>query len=188
MFRVLAKPGLVILLCLGVSGVAFAQDVDSFVRPATISKRNAVILSAVFPGLGQMTAGSKVKGMSLFAAEMLSLAVFINASEDYATKLDAYNLDKDNLEALGSSLGNSYDDASELFADLKLQSNKLDDLHRSRNAALMVAAGVYAYSLFDAVFLTSYDEDGRTVEKLQGVTVESVMLQKTPGILISKRF
>jgi hypothetical protein len=188
MFRAFTLTGLVILLCFSLSGVVFAQNEDSFVRAATVSKRDAVLLSALFPGLGQMTAGSKAKGVSMFLAETVSLALFVNSHENYTTKLDNYDRDKIILDNMAKNPNGNYTEASKLFADIKSQSNKLDDLHRTRNIALIVAAGVYAYNLFDAVFLTSSSTESQRAEKLQNITVESVMVDRTPGILISKRF
>jgi hypothetical protein len=188
MFRAFTLTGLVILLCFSLSGVVFAQNEDSFVRAATVSKRDAVLLSALFPGLGQMTAGSKAKGVSMFLAETVYLALFVNSHENYTTKLDNYDRDKIILDNMAKNPNGNYTEASKLFADIKSQSNKLDDLHRTRNIALIVAAGVYAYNLFDAVFLTSSSTESQRAEKLQNITVESVMVDRTPGILISKRF
>jgi len=188
MFRAFTLTGLVILLCLSMSGVVFAQNEDSFVRAATISKRDAVLLSALFPGLGQMTIGSKAKGVSMFLAETVSLALFVNSHENYTTKLDNYDRDKVALDKMAQTFHGNYTEASKMFADIKSQSNKLDDLHRTRNIALIVAAGVYAYNLFDAVFLTSSSTESQKAEKLQNITVESGMVDRSPGILITKRF
>lgn len=188
MFRTFTTTGLVILLCFSLSGVVFAQNEESFVRAATISKRDAVLLSALFPGLGQMTAGSKVKGVSMFLAETISLALFVNAHENYTTKLDNYDRDKAILDGMAQKYHGDYTAASKLFADIRSQSNKLDDLHQTRNIALIVAAGVYAYNLFDAVFLTSSSTESQRAEKLQNISVQSKMVDRTPGIVISKSF
>lgn len=188
MFRLLKVTGLVLLLCFCLAGVGFAQNEDSFVRAAQISKRDAVLLSALFPGLGQMTAGNKVKGVSMFLAETVSLALFVNAHEDYTTKLNTYDRDKEILDAMALKGRASYTEAEELFKDIKKQNTKLDDLHSTRNIALAVAAGVYAYNVVDALFFTSSSTESQKAELHRNFTVQSVMVDKTPGIRISKSF
>lgn len=188
MFRLLKVTGLVLLLCFCLAGVGFAQNEDSFVRTATISKRDAVLLSALFPGLGQMTAGSKAKGVSMFLAETISLALFVNAHEDYTTKLDTFDRDKEILDSMALHGRANFTEADEMFKDIMKQSNKLDDLHNTRNIALAVAAGVYAYNLVDALFFTSSSTESQKAEMHRNFTVQSVMVDKTPGIRISKSF
>ncbi len=188
MFRKMSIIGLSLLLCLSIAGVGYAQNEDSFVRAATVSKRDAVLLSALFPGLGQMTAGSKVKGVSMFLAETISLALFVNAHEDYTTKLDTYNRDKQILDSMAGLGRQSYTEANKLYMNVKRQNTKLDDLHNTRNIALAVAAGVYAYNLVDALFFTSSSTESQRAEMHRNITVQSVMVDKTPGIMISKSF
>ena len=166
----------------------FAQNEESFVREATISKRDAVLLSALFPGLGQMTSGHKAKGVLMFVVETTSLAMFVNAHENYNTKLDTYNRDKVILDGMAMRGGASYTEASKLFKDIKKQSDRLDDLNKTRNIALCVAAGVYAYNLFDAIFLTSSSTESKKAEIRKNFVVESTLVENTPGIKISTRF
>jgi hypothetical protein len=66
MLKAASITGLSVLLFFSTLGVTFAQNEESFVRAATISKREAVVLSMLFPGLGQMTVGQKVKGVTFF--------------------------------------------------------------------------------------------------------------------------
>jgi hypothetical protein len=73
-----------------------------------------------------------------------------------------------------------------LFDDLKDQNDDLDNLHTIRNTALIVAAGVYAYNLFDAIFLSEDISQSQRAENK--VKVESVMIDRNPGVMISKRF
>lgn len=186
--------GLSILLLISSAGTVFAQDEDgSFMRAATVSKRDAVIFSALFPGLGQMTQGHKVKGISMFIGEAASLVFFINAHENYNTKQKIYDRDMDIFKSLATTTTtkiNQYEktslDARRLFDDLKDQNDDLDNLHTIRNTALIVAAGVYAYNLFDAIFLSEDISQSQRAENK--VKVESVMIDRNPGVMISKRF
>jgi len=180
--------GLSILLLTVMTGVLYAQDEESFVRESTISKRDAVLLSVLFPGVGQMTAGAKAKGVALFFAEITSLAIFANAHENYTTKLSTYDRDKAILDQMALKGRSNYIDASKMYKDVKGQATKLDDLHKTRNIALYLAVGVYAYNLFDAVFLTSTSVESKKAETKSPVTVSSAMVDRSPGIVISKRF
>jgi len=54
--------GLSIILLTKPIGIVFAQDEGSFVASSNVSKTDAVVLSVIFPGLGQMTSGQTFKG------------------------------------------------------------------------------------------------------------------------------
>jgi len=177
------------ILLLSAAGTAIAQDEDSFFREQVVSKRDVVVLSALFPGLGQMTQGQKVKGVSLFLGEAVSLIMFINANENYNTKQSLYDRDMDTYKSLAKTQGSSDLSARALFNDLKDQNNELDNLHTIRNTALIVAAGVYAYNLFDAIFLSpSTTESRRASADSEKLVVRSAMIDRNPGIMLSKRF
>ena len=188
MGKVVFTAGISILLFFSSSGVIFAQNEEGFIRETTISKREAVLLSVLFPGLGQMTAGSKVKGAVLFLSGAASLAVFVNSHESYTTKLSTYNRDKEILDAMALRGRASYTEANKLYLNIKNQSNKLDDLNRTRNIAIYIAAGVYAYNLFDAVFLTSTSKESKKAESRGTIVVQSALVDRKPGIVISKSF
>ena len=201
LLKTVSVAGLSLLLVMSSVGVSHAQDEESFVRESVISKRDAVVLSVLFPGLGQMTSGQKVRGVSLFLAEAASLVLFINAHENYNTKQTTY--DKDLVEfnriatyGIDGSGRGSYNTinplnpgALEAFNDLKDQSNELDDLHSTRNIALIVAAGVYAYNIIDAVFFAPSSSESRRAERDTGrIEVNSTLVDRTPGIMLTKRF
>ncbi len=198
MLRALLVAGLSLLLFAGSYGVSFAQNEEDFVRESIISKKDAVVLSLLFPGLGQMTAGQKVKGVSLFLSEAASLVLFVNAHENYKTKLTTYDktmADFNKLATYGPSDkgGNgrgSYSQASLMYKDLKDQNKKLDDLDTLRNTAIIVAAGVYAYNVIDAIFFSPSTSESRKTDKTQKnrVQVSSTIVDRTPGVLLTKRF
>jgi len=181
--------GLSFLIVFSSVGVTFAQDEESFVRVSVISKRDAIVLSALFPGLGQMTTGQKVKGVSFFLAEAASLVLFVNAHENYSTKKTTYDKDKKEFEGIAAVGRGSYMAAEKQFKDLKSQSNDLDDLHSIRNTAIIVAAGVYAYNLVDAIFFAPSSSESRKAERAKNrIEVTSSMVDRTPGIMLTKRF
>jgi len=195
MLRALLVAGLSLLLFASSYGVSLAQNEEDFVRESIISKRDAIVLSLLFPGLGQMTAGQKVKGVSLFLSEAASLVLFVNAHENYRTKLTTYDQDMEDYknlakEGLGGYGRGSYSQASLKYKDLKDQNKKLDDLDTLRNTAIIVAAGVYAYNVIDAIFFSSSTGESRRADKAQKsrVQVSSTIVDRTPGVLLTKRF
>jgi len=193
MLRVAAILELTILLMCSSLGTAFAQDEEAFIREGVISKRDAVALSVLFPGLGQMTQGQKVKGISMFIGEAASLVLFINAHENYKTKGKLYDRDLMDYENLGktatSTYGKNYRDAMTLYKDIVDENDELDNLNSIRNTAIIVAAGVYVYNLVDIVFFSSSNVESGRVELQTGkIHVDSVMIDRTPGIMLTKRF
>ncbi|MBN1291921.1 MAG: hypothetical protein JXB48_08790 [Candidatus Latescibacteria bacterium] len=189
MLKAVTIAGLSLLLIISSLGVSFAQDEESFVRESVISKRDAVVLSALFPGLGQMTSGQKVRGVSLFLAEAASLVLFVNAHENYSTKKTTYDSDLEDFNKIATTDRGSYTTALQSYDDLKDQQKKLDDLHNTRNIALIVAAGVYAYNLVDVIFFTpSSSESRRAQNGSNRIEVNSVLVDRAPGIMLTKRF
>jgi len=193
MLKFVTIVGLLTLLIFSSAGTVFAQDESSFIREATISKRDAVVLSVLFPGLGQMTQGHKVKGISMFIGEVASLVMFINAHENYNTKQKIYDRDLDIFNNLKTNKSakyqKSYTDANKLYKSLQDQNDDLDNLHSIRNTAIIIAAGVYAYNLFDAVFLSSSTVESKRAEHNKNkIKVKSALIDRNPGIILSKRF
>ena len=193
MLKFVTIAGLLTLLIFSSAGTVFAQDESSFIREATISKRDAVVLSALFPGLGQMTQGHKVKGITMFIGEAASLVMFINAHENYNTKQKIYDRDLDIINNLKTTKSakyeKSYTDADKLYKSLQDQNDDLDNLHSIRNTAIIIAAGVYAYNLFDVIFLSSSTVESKRAELNKNkIHVKSALIDRNPGIILSKRF
>ena len=181
--------GLALILLLQPVSTVFAQDEESFVRRTMINKKDAVVLSIVYPGLGQMTAGQKYKGISFFLAETASLLFFINSHENYETKKKVYNRDLDLFNAIATEGSGEYDDAFSQYQDLKSRSDDLDNLQTTRNAAIIIAGAVYAYNIVDALlFSSSTSENMRANAMNNRLTVSSTMIGRQPSILLSKSF
>ena len=181
--------GLLLMFVVQPIGVVFAQDEEGFVRRSVISKKDAFVLSAVYPGLGQMTAGQQYKGVSLFLAETVSLLFAINSHENYNTKQKVYNRDLDefNNEAIVGS--GEISDALEMYKDLQERNDELDNLHTIRNTAFVAAGVIYAYNIIDALFFSpSASESQRAETRSSKVVVRSALIDRNPGILLSKSF
>jgi hypothetical protein len=194
MLKAVSLAGLSLLLVVSSAGITRAQEEESFVRLSVISKRDAIVLSALFPGLGQMTSGQKVKGVSFFLAEAASLVLFVNAHENYSTKKTTYDKDLDEFNRLatygidGSGRG-SYTSAEEMYKDLKKKNDDLDNLNTVRNTAIIVAAGVYAFNLVDAIFFAPSSSESRKADRDKSrIEVNSSIVDRTPGIMLTKRF
>ena len=187
-FKAVVVTGVMALMVLSSTGIGHAQDEEAFIRTKQTSKRDALILSVIYPGLGQMTRGDKVKGVSLFVAETVSLILAVNANEDYSTKERVYSRDLDNYRRIGTGGSSTYADASTSYKDLKDRSDELDDLNTVRNAALISAGIVYAYNIFDALIYSPSRGMGAADAGNSRVRVQSALIDRTPGILVSKSF
>lgn len=181
--------GLTLLLLINSTGSVLAQDEESFVRRSIVSKKDAIVLSVIYPGLGQMTTGQKYKGISLFLAETVSLIFTINAHENYRTKLKVYDKDIIEFNNIAKQQSGEYNDALEQYNDLKDRNDELDNLNTVRNVALIAAVAVYAYNVVDAVFFSSSTSESRQVDNSKSkIVVRSTIIDKNPGILLSKSF
>ena len=181
--------GLTILLLINATGVVLAQDEEGFVRGSIVSKRDAIILSVIYPGLGQMTAGQKYKGISLFLSETVSLLFTINAHENYRTKQKVYDKDMDEYNNIATKGSGEYKDAIAQFEDFKDRNDELDNLNTIRNVALIAAVAVYAYNIIDSVFFSaSTSESQQAKTDSNKIVLRSTIINRNPGILLSKSF
>ena len=181
--------GLTLLLLINSTGSVLAQDEESFVRRSIVSKKDAIVLSVIYPGLGQMTTGQKYKGISLFLAETVSLIFTINSHENYRTKQKVYDKDMIEFNNIAKQQSGEYNDALEQYNDLKDRNDELDNLNTVRNVALIAAVAVYAYNVVDAVFFSSSTSESRQVDNSKSkIVVRSTIIDKNPGILLSKSF
>jgi tetratricopeptide (TPR) repeat protein len=107
-------------------------------------RREATARSLIFPGLGQIHAGYKTKGYSLVASEALLLGTIVYCQLQYDVKRDDYlsEHDPDRMQDL-------YDDANSFY--------------RARNASIGLAAGVYLFSLYDALHLPPQKRGGESL-------------------------
>jgi len=172
------------------AGLTFAQDEEAFVQRSIISQKDAIVLSVIYPGLGQMTAGQKYKGISFFLGETISLLFAINAHENYNTKQKVYTKDLNEFYKIATKGSGLYSDALDQYKDLKDRNDELNNLNTTRNIALIAAAAVYAYNVVDAIFFSPSASEGQKAEKNNSKTfiVRSTLFERNPGILLSKSF
>ncbi len=179
--------GLSIILLTKPIGVVFAQDKESFVISTNVSKTDVIVLSVIFPGLGQMTSGQTYKGFSFFLAETMSLILTINANENYKTKNKVYSRDLIEFDELADR--GDYNKALSSFNGIKDRNAELDDLNTIRSTALIVTGVVYAYNIIDTIFFSPYSIESKKVDNINShIVVNSTIIDKTPGLLLSKSF
>lgn len=154
------------------------QD-EMFAEELRVSKRKAVFLSALFPGLGQMASGHKVKGGALLFSELLALIVAVDAHEEYNTRLNVYEESLAAYEAM--RVGGNHGDAEERWQELNRIKKDLDGLHNRRLAFAYPAIGIYIASLIDIALLR---EQGKA--RKQGV--EAAFINGAPGVVVWKKF
>lgn len=191
MLKNMTVTGLTMLLIFGSVGSVFAQDEESFIQEQVVPRKDAIVLSALFPGLGQMTQGQQVKGVTFFMSEAVSLMLFLNAHENYKTKEKVYSRDRSVFNHLADTALPSdrrYSTALSSYRDLKSQNDDLDNLNTTRNVALIVAGTVYAVNLIDAIFFSQPISENMRASDDNGFKLESVMIDMNPGIMLTKRF
>ena len=70
------------------------------VSQSGVSRLQAVGLSLIFPGLGQLATGHKPKGTTLMVAEMGCLVIWLTSHEDFNTQEVQFELEKERYQAL----------------------------------------------------------------------------------------
>ena len=154
--KVIAMKHFILLLTLfSLVPPCWAQSEDDvFTTRQIVTKKKAIALSALFPGLGQLSTGQKIKGTFMLVGEIGSLAVALIANENYNTRRDNFHRLKDEYEVMAT--GNSrYDLAQQKWDELHKTNDELDDLHLTRRVFGAVAMGVYIYSLADILLYNS---------------------------------
>jgi len=121
---------------------------DVFARRKMAPKKEAIFLSVLFPGLGQLSSGHKIKGTILLVSEIGSLTVALTANENYKTRLDDFDRLKAEYERMRAG-NSSYDLAQQKWSELSETGEDLDDLHLARRTFGTAAVGIYLYSLVD---------------------------------------
>ncbi len=133
----------------------WVQSADNvFATRHIATKKKAVVLSALFPGLGQLSTDQKIKGTLMLVGEISTLAVMLIANENYNTRRDNFHRLKGEYAVMAA--GNSrYDLAQQKWDELHKTNAVLDDLHLTRRISGAVAVGVYIYSLADMLLYNS---------------------------------
>ena len=130
----------------------WAQETSSQrlgVRKQHIKRSQAIALSAVFPGLGQLGTGHRYRGTALVAAELVCVVVWLTAHEDYNTQSTQFDLESERYFSLRE--GGSFKEAEESWKRLSDKKDDLDGSHLRRRVFGLMAAAVYGYNLLDVL-------------------------------------
>ena len=147
------------------------------------SRKQSILLSVVFPGMGQLSMGRKITGSVLVIAELSSLATALTANENYKTRLDNFKLQKSEYEQMSAG-GSQFDAAEARWQQLQKDANRLDNIGRTRRVFTAAAVGIYVYSLadillFDGAKITA--DDGwrlRALPAMQGAPARLVIASR----------
>ena len=142
-----------------VSSQAEAQDaaperLGSRKQPVTRSQ--AIALSAVFPGLGQLATGHRNRGTALVTAELACLVIWLTSHEDFDTQKTQFEIESQRYLSLRED--SSFEDAEASWQRLSAKKDDLDGSHTRRRLFGVLAAAVYGYSLVDVLLRSGGEE------------------------------
>ena len=177
----------ILVLALGTlpASEAWGQEEDVFFEEKPASRSQAIALSALFPGLGQIASGHRIKGTILFVSEILAVTVAIHAHEVRATKVDQFDQMSDEYAQMQH--GGNYADADAKWNDMVETRDDIDTFQGLRLGFACASAGIYLYSLIDALFFNRYEvSQGGMAPAGRGVRICVRADPGTPGVVIAK--
>lgn len=170
---------LLALLVLVVPSLAQQQVEDGSLalRQQQVSRKQAVGLSALFPGLGQLATGHRSRGTAMVVAEMGFVVIWLTSHADYNTQHEQFKAERQRYLALRD--GGSFAQAELSWSQLQDKKDDLDGSHTRRVVFGALSGMLYGYSLLDALFW-----DGGRMAQVAGWSVE----QRTSGLAAVYRF
>lgn len=157
---------------------------DVFARREMASKKEAIFLSVLFPGLGQLSSGHKLKGTIILVSEIGSLVIALTANESYKTRLDDFDRLKAEYERMKAG-NSSYDLAQQKWSELSQTGEDLDGLHLVRRTFGTAAAGIYLYSLVD--ILLSHPQKSAAAVKWKAMAIPG-WREAPPRVVVRRSF
>ena len=168
-----------ILVVLATGEILCAQSAGRFrSREESVSKRQAQILSAIFPGLGQLATGQRGRGTAMVAGEVGFVVVWLTSHADYNTRKEQFAIEEKRYVDLQQ--GGSFVDAEESWQQLKDKKDDLDRSHTLRVAFGALSIALYTYNLVDVLWL-----DGASPKR---VTLAPVMRPDGLAAVLVARF
>ncbi|MBT7595963.1 MAG: hypothetical protein HN559_13710, partial [Gemmatimonadetes bacterium] len=134
-----------VMLCVMFAASDLQAEEGVFAERQIASRKQAVLLSALFPGMGQLSKGRKMTGSILVLAELSSLATALTANENYRTRLDNFRRQKSEYEEMAAG-DSQFDAADARWQQLQKDAESLDRLGLTRRVFTAAALGIYAYS------------------------------------------
>ena len=168
-----------ILVVLATGEILCAQSGGRFrSREESVSKRQAQILSAIFPGLGQLATGQRGRGTAMVAGEVGFVVVWLTSHADYNTRKEQFAIEETRYFDLQN--GGSFVVAEESWQQLKDKKDDLDRSHTLRVAFGALSIALYTYNLVDVLWL-----DGASPKR---VTLAPVMRPDGLAAVLVARF
>ena len=150
-------------------------------RDKHISRSQAIGLSLLFPGLGQLATGHRNKGTALMAVEMGCLVVWLTSHEDFNTQAKQFDMETERYLALVQ--GGTFEAAEESWQRLSDKKDDLDQSHLLRRAFGVLSLVVYGYNALDVLV---YNGAEPAVEK--SVSIAPMPRIGPAGLALVKRF
>ena len=149
-----------ILIVLATGGTLCAQSDGRFrSREESVSKRQAQILSAIFPGLGQLATGQRGRGTAMVAGEVGFVVVWLTSHADYNTRKEQFAIEEERYLEFRKGIdgaaprGGSFAESEESWQRLKDKKDDLDRSHTLRVAFGALSIALYTYNLVDVLWL-----------------------------------
>jgi len=153
-------------------------------RKQPVTRSQAIALSAVFPGLGQLATGHRNRGTALVTAELACLVIWLTSHEDFDTQKTQFEIESQRYLSLRKD--SSFEDAEASWQRLSAKKDDLDGSHTRRRLFGVLAAAVYGYSLVD-VLLRSGGEEPQAAGAVRVVPMVDVDTRAT-GVALVHRF
>ena len=150
-------------------------------RQSGVSRSQAVGLSLIFPGLGQLATGHKSKGTALMAAEMGCLVIWLTSHEDFKTQEVQFELEKERYQALRDA--GTFAQAEQSWQRLADKKDGLDRSHLLRRVFGVLSLATYSYNVLDVLF---YGGAEPVADK--AVKLVPMIAGNAPGLGLMARF
>ena len=150
-------------------------------RQSVVSRPQAVGLSLIFPGLGQLATGHKSKGTALMVAEMGCVVIWLTSHEDFNTQEVQFELEKERYQALRDA--GTFAQAEQSWQRLTDKKDDLDRSHLLRRVFGVLSVVTYSYNVLDVLFYGGAESVAGRAGKLVPMTAGNA-----PGMGLVARF
>jgi len=150
------------------------------VRQSEVSRAQAVALSALFPGLGQMVTGHPGKGTAMMVAHVAFTVGWLTSHADYNTQKELFELEE--IRYLSLQDGGTHEQAEESWERLRGREDDADRSHVLRRLFGGLTMGLYGYNLIDAVFLGGVETSDSSI------ALTAMPVQGGQGVSLVMRF
>ena len=146
-----------------------------------VTRSQAITLSALLPGLGQLATGHRNRGTALVTAELACLVIWLTSHEDYQTHSAQFGIEGQRYQSLRQ--GGSFEEAEESWQRLAAKKDDLDGSHTRRRLFGALAAAVYGYNLLDVMVF-----GGAEAPAASSVSVVPMTGNEATGVAVVARF